>query len=918
MKAIHLQAQGLTSPLGISADSVVLSYHLASGVQGSAQSAYRILAASSPARLSARDGNLWDSGKVLSERCFGIAYAGVPLHSRQQVYWAVMVWDQDDRPCEWSDPACFEIGLDNAADWEGAWIGEGDDTDADQAASPYLAGEFSVDSLQDVVRARAYVSGLGLFVASLNGARLSGTWFDPGESDATQTVYYVAYDILPLLQEGRNVLGLQLGNGQYTGYTVNPVMQLPDGTLSPHHRYQKNDSCYVKPGICGRKKALAQVEAEYRDGTQKTLLVTDEGWRLHSSPVTFQNWYGGEDYDATLEVDGWDIPGTDRTAWQAARRMAAPPGRLTAREYPPIIVSGEQEAASVTRLDDGHYLVDFGTNGAGVPVLRLHGTDASMRGMQITMDPAEILLPDSSGVDQRSCTQSWSEKYECVIRDSYRIRGTGRECYAPLFCYHGFRYLEVRGFPGEADISNFAVRRLRAGNDRRGTFKTSDERVNRVCEITERSIESNMFFSFTDCPQIEKLGWIETSHLMFRSLAAGYDIRAWVKKILHDIRDAQLDKRRGDPMDPESDGFVPGIIPEFYRIGGLYRDLNWNGACVFTPWEYYQWYGDLSVLEQAWPVMERYLAYLAGQEENGLITAAHAQMGEWGEYGEHTPVVLVESCAYYRMHRIMAEAAQLLNRHDAAMEHARKAAAVQEAFHRHPECYQADTGIYGTGSQAGYGCALFSGIVPEAEVPHVAERLAEAVRHNGCHLTSGEVGLRQVFASLTAQGYDDVVWQMVMNPTPPSYRCFVDDGLTTLPEYWNYEELWYGMVRSRNHAMMGHVREWMSSSLLGLRQVKPAWQEVVIAPYAPEGMTFAEGSVYTPYGDLSVRWQRKDHATLSICATVPPGIRIRYCSLENSKPQPRAASSGVWTWDAPADRRAIPKDCFGTDGQRMG
>ena len=196
--------------------------------------------------------------------------------------------------------------------------------------------------------------------------------------------------------------------------------------------------------------------------------------------------------------------------------------------------------------------------------------------------------------------------------------------------------------------------------------------------------------------------------------------------------------------------------------------------------------------------------------------------------------------------------------------------------------------------------------MPETEVSHAAAQLAEAVERNGCHLTSGEVGLKQVLTALAEHGYDDVAWRMVMNPTPPSYRFFVDEGLTTLPEYWNYEELWHGMVRSRNHAMMGHVREWMSCSLLGMRQVKPAWQEVVIAPYAPEGMTFAEGSICTPYGDLSVRWQRRDDAALTVRAEVPPGMRIRYSRLENGEVHSCTAPSGVWSWDAPADRRADP------------
>ena len=876
VRAIDLRAQGLTNPLGIGAEPMTLSYHLDSGEY---QTAYRVLAASSPERLASGEIDLWDSGKIPSEACYGIVWGGNPLPSRQRVHWKVMLWDQDGLPGPWSEPAVFEVGL-NPADWQAKWIGEGEDSCVDHVASPYLVGDFLLEHPEEIVSARAYVSGLGLFIASINGQRLSDTWFDPGESDATRTVYYVTYDILPFLRDGVNTMGLQLGNGQYTGYTVSPVMQLPDGSPSPYRRYQKNDSAYVKPGICGPKKAIVQLEALYRDGTRQTLLVSDERWRVHASPIVFQNWYSGEDYDATLEIAGWDQPGTDHSDWPPAQVMNAPAGTMAARAFPPIVTCEETEAASVTRLGDGHYLVDMGTNGAGVPVLRLNGTDASVRGQWVTMEPAELLLPDGRGVDQRSCTQSWSERYGCAILDAYRLRGSGQEVYEPRFCYHGFRYLEVRGFPGEASVHNFAVKRLRAGNEKRGAFRTSDETVNRICEIADRSIESNMFFSFTDCPQIEKLGWIETSHLMFRSLAAGYDIRAWMKKILHDIADAQ-----------EDSGFVPAIIPEFYRIGGLYRDLNWNGACVFTPWAYYQWYGDTSVLTQAWPVMERYLAHLADQEEGGLIPTSYAQMGEWGEYGEHTPMILVENCAYYRMQRIMAQTAALLGKPETALRYAQKAETVQAAFHQHAECYQADTGIYGTGSQASYGCALYSGIVPEEGIRAATERLVQAVERNGHHLTSGEVGLKQVFSALAAQGRSDVVWRMVMNPTAPSYRVFIDRGLTTLPEYWNYEEPWYGMARSRNHAMMGHVREWLSCSLLGIRQLQPGWREVEITPYAPEGMTFAEGSVYTPYGDLAVRWERKDEGTLLLRATVPPGIRLKRHQTH--------VAAGTWVWEEP-------------------
>lgn len=875
MHAIDLRTQGSIDPWGIECSDVILSYRLASDTAGDIQTGYRIQAASSLSRLAAGECDLWDSGFVASERCFGIRY-GAPLASRQVVFWRVQVWDKQGMPSHWSAPARFEVGLTDAADWAGCWIGEGDV--ADHVRSPYFAAEFEAEAIHSMVAARAYISGLGMFYASVNGEPLADTRFDPGESDATRTVYYVTYDILPLLKEGTNAIGLQLGNGQYTGFTLDPVMQQPDGSPSPHGRYQKNDSCHLKAGLCGAKKALVQIEALYRNGERRVLLVSDEHWRMHASPVIFQNWYGGEDHDATLEVAGWNMPGTDRSTWQHVHRVQAPSGRLTAREFPPIVVCETLQARSVVKLGEGHYLVDMGANGAGVPVLSLKHTDASMRGQWITMKPAEMIDEATGGVDQRSCTQSLSQALGCVVQDAYRICGSGQEHFEPMFCYHGFQYLEVSGFPGEATVENFAMKRLRAGNEKCGTFRTSNEAVDQICAMTDRSIESNMFFSFTDCPQIEKLGWIETSHLMFRSLAAGYDVNAWMKKILRDIRDAQLDKQFGDITDSEDSGFVPAIIPEFYRIRGLYWDLNWNGACVFTPWEHYQWYGDTSVLAQCYPVMTRYLRYLATRETGGLIDPQFAQMGEWGEYGEHTPVILVENCAYYRMLRIASQTAALLGKTEDAANYAHKADRVRQAFHAHPDCYCPESGVYGTGSQASYGCALFSQIVPEHDTVAVVDRLVQTIADNGHHLTSGEVGLKQVFSALAAHGRNDVVWKMVMNETPPSYRYFVDRGMTTLPEYWNCDEPWFGMVRSRNHAMMGHVREWLSCSLLGIRQLAPAWQAVAIEPFIPEGMTHAEGSVHTPYGLLSVRWSLDAEKQLHICIQTPPGIRVS-CSI---------------------------------------
>lgn len=880
MKAVDLCVQGLTEPLGIGTRCPVFSYTLQAEGADQCQTAWQILVSEYPKQLEEGCAELWDSGWQEGHECFGIRYAGKALASRQKLYWKVRVWDQDGHCSDWSEPSFWEMGLLEQTDWKGCWIGRGEDQTEHLSDVPVLMQQFDLDDPEEIQSVRAYISGLGLFYAFLNDMPLSDAFFEPGESDATKSVYYVTYDLGAFVRKGRNTFTIWLGNGQYSGYSIHPVMVLEDGSRAPEGRYQKNDSCHIKAGLCGKKKALVQIEVLRKDGSRQIAAASGTDWLLGSGPTIFQNWYGGEDYDA----------GTVTEEWIPAKQMDAPRGRMTARECQPILPYERIPAASVTKLPNGNYLVDMGTNGAGVPELYLEHTEESMRGRWIYLYPAEVCKEDGSGVDQQSCTQSWNERYDCEIRDSYRIAGTGTERWHPRFCYHGFRYLEVEGFPYEPTCSSFSCLRMRAAAPKRGSFRSSNEIVNGITTITERSIASNMFWSFTDCPQIEKLGWIETSHLMFRSVAAVHDIRAWMKKIIHDICDAQLDEKLDAQDEMEEEGFVPGIIPEFYRIKGLYRDPNWNGACVMTPWEHYQYYKDVSVLEEAFPVMERYLAYLSRHLVNGVLDG-YAQMGEWGEFGEHTPTVLVATCAYYRMLCIAAKSAEILHEGEKQKQYEAQAEQVRCDFHRHPECYDAKSRRYGTGSQASWGCAVFSGIAKGEQKEWAVEQLAQTVAASGYHLTSGEVGLRQVFSALAENGRSDVVYRMIMNETAPSYRFFIDQGLTTLPEYWNYEELWHGMVRSRNHAMMGHVREWLLCYLLGIAPEKAGWETIRICPYIPEDMDWAEGSVFTPWGEVWLRWEKQD-GQIWIEANIPAGMTAKITREQKAE----EIGSGKYRW----------------------
>lgn len=875
MKAERLRVQNLDCPIGITTKRPVFSYWLSgsrSMVESwQGQNAFRLLAASSMELLNKDCGDLWDSGIKKQKEVFGIRYDGKRLESRQRVYWKVKVWNETEVESDWSEAAFFEMGLLEKADWKGVWIGQGDDWTGNKSVAPEFVCDFSVENIEQIEAARLYISGLGIFYGFLNGEELADTLFEPGESDAGRSVYYVTYDITKLLCEGENTLGVLLGNGQYCGFLENPVMAGKDGTPIAPHRYQKNDGAFVKPGISGNKKLIAQVELLYKNGARKLSAVSDESWLWKESPVVFQNWYGGEDYDACKEEENWNLSCGERAGWKQAERMQPPKGRLAGREFIPVKIMEKQLPKSVSRLVNGNWLVDMGRNGAGFPEICLDTTEAQ-RGIWIKMYPAELVKADMGGVDQSSCTQSWNKRYQCVIQDSYCVKGCGREVWHPRFCYHGFQYLEIEGWPGDLAKENLRYCIVRAANKKNGEFFSDNDILNQVNTMIEHSMESNMFHAFTDCPQIEKLGWIETSHLMFRSLAGTYDVSHWMRKILHDIADSQHDREQAELPGNEPEGFVPAIIPEYQRIGGLYRDPNWNGACIFTPWEYYQYYGDKTVLYDMYPIMKKYLGYLTNYVTEGILDN-YAQMGEWGQLNENTPAVLVATCAYYRMLGIAAKTAEITGYKEDMQEYIKAAKETKQAFHKHPSCYNEVLGVYGNGSQASYGCVLFSGLVPEEWEQEIVDKLVEAVRIKDYHLTSGEVGLKQVFLALAEHGRNDVVYRMIMNETAPSYRVFAERGFTTLPEYWNCDELWNGMERSRNHAMMGHAREWIICGLLGIRLLEPGFGKIRVDPYLPPDMKEIRGSITCPYGKISVKCRRRREG-VEFEVSVPIGVEV--------------------------------------------
>jgi alpha-L-rhamnosidase len=717
------------------------------------------------------------------------------------------------------------------------------------AALPLFARDFTVN--RRVSAARLYITGVGVYDATLNGRPVSAAVLEPPNTDVHHRLVASTYDVTSLLRQGGNRIGAALGTGTFD------VNKTPDDTK----RYQKFDAQNGPPRL------MAQLEIRYADGSRQTV-ATDGSWRTTLGPTTFSNWYGGEDYDARRAQAGWDTPGTALTGWDAARVTGTPvPGaRVEGRTAPPIEPVQTLKPIAITEPQPGTYVFDFGVNAAGWPQLRADGP----AGTRIQMWPAEKLKSDGT------ITQA---TFIGPVHDTLTLDGKGPQVWHPRFMYHGFRYLQVTGLTSKpvADDARSIV--LRTVNDAVGSFSSSNDLVNKIHGIIDRAIQSNMYSVLTDCPHREKLGWLEQDNLVFGSVAAGYDVEAYYRKILQDVADAQL-----------PDGMVPDVAPEYAEYSewdtGYRDDANWGGTLIRAPWLMYRTYGDTETMRRYYPNMRRYLDYLTSRSSGGLLPTG---LGDWIALDTTTPREYVGSIAYAQLAGNLADIATVLGEKSDAQRYRALADRVGAAINA--KYLDADAHTYATGSQAADALALQIGIVPRDQHAAVLAHLIASIRAKDDHLTVGEIGLPAVIDVLSAAGRDDVVYDLASQTTAPSYGAQVLSGSTSLGEAWD------GMAgdSSQNHFMLGAIDAWFTGHLAGIQQTADSigYRHLRIAPAAVGDLTHAAGAYRTPYGQVRTDWTKKgDHVDLTV--TVPPGSTAEV-HVPGSD-QVHNVGSGTWTF----------------------
>ena len=826
-RVTDLRCEFSVDPLGIDVAQPRLFWCVASDERGQRQTAWQVLAASSPQVLAQDRGDLWDSGRVSSDETTSIPYRGAPLASSQRVYWKVRAWDRDGLETSWSASATWTMGLLAPTDWRGEWIAAPGATE-----SLLLRHEFSVKP--GLRRAVVHVCGLGQYELRFNGENAGEDLLTPGWTDYDRTTLYDTRDVTALLHEGTNAVGIVLGNGMYN--------------VTRRNRYAKFT------GSFGALRAILHLRLEYANGTVE-FVGTDPTWRTLAGPLTFNNIYGGEDYDARLEPAGWTRPGFDDRAWPQAVPLIHMGNTLRGHSASaePLRVIEMRQPIAKRAFPDGTVVYDLGQNASYMPRLRVSGP----AGSSVRLTPAEVVNPDGtinrSTMGGTSRGSSWWQ---------YTKATEGEETWFPKFFYCGCRYLKAEFFPADEgkDLPRIeavkgAIVHSSAGPV--GRFATSNDRLNRIRDLVRWAQRSNMVSVLTDCPHREKLGWLEQYHLNGPALRYEFDVARIFTKGMHDMADAQTE-----------DGLVPTTAPEFAKFKGSFRAATeWGSAFILVPWQQYQFTGDLDLLRTHYDAMKRYFSYLESRATNDVVSEG---LGDWYDLGpkkpgpaQLTPPPVTATAFYFYDATILSRTAALLGRVEDGKRFAARAERIRNSYNRH--FFNRDTGSYATGSQCANALPLVMNIVKPADRSRVLAALVRDIKQHDYAITAGDVGFRYLLQALSQGGRSDLIYRMINQDEKPGYGYQLKKGATSLTESWDAN-----LNSSHSHFMLGQITEWFYKDLAGIDcdPTGPGFKKIILHPQPVGDLKWVEASYDSVRGPIAVRWERNGEEFV-LRATIP-------------------------------------------------
>lgn len=840
IRVTNLQCEMLNNPEGIDVVQPRLGWQIKSDVNDLKQAGYQIMVASTLENLNTNKADLWDSGKVESNESVNIIYNGKKLGDRQNAFWKVTVFTNKGE-IKSVENAHFSIGILTYADWKSTrWIGYEKLSKVDSVSqysrlsARYLRKEINLK--KQVKSAKVYFMGMGLYELYINGNKIGDQVLAPVPTDYTKNVKYNVFDVTSQLKDGKNMLGTILGNGRFFA--------------------MRQDYKPYKIKSFGFPKMAMQLFVEYTDGTSE-IIRTDDTWKLTTDgPILSNNEYDGEEYDARKEMKGWNTTNFDDKNWINARYVQEPGGFYEAQMTPNMKIMGEVKPISIKATAKGTYILDMGQNMVGWLQLKVKGKS----GDQITMKFAESLQADGS-------------LYIANLRDAkttdvYTLKGEGEEIWEPRFIFHGFRFVEISGFPTKPTLDNFVGKVVYDDMKTTGTFESSDATMNQIFKNAWWGISGNYKGMPIDCPQRnERQPWLGDRTTGAYGESFLFDNQTLYAKWLDDIKYSQT-----------QDGGLPDVAPAFWRYYG--DNVTWPGTYITVADMLYQQFADKEVIKKQYPSMKKWIMYM---EENYLQNDLmdKDKYGDWCVPPESLELIrskdpsrltdgqLLSSAFYYQLLNIMKKFAKIANADADIAHYDDLTTRIKKAFNA--KYLNTATNSYANNTVTANVLPLAFGMVPENLIDKVFQNMVHEVEvtKNG-HISTGVIGTQFLMRTLTNFGRGDLAYKLASNKTYPSWGYMVENGATTIWELWNGNTA-DPTMNSQNHVMLlGDLLIWYYENMAGIKSdpETPGFKQIIMKPDFNAGLTYVNASYESIYGLIKSDW-KKNKNTLEWKITIP-------------------------------------------------
>jgi alpha-L-rhamnosidase len=696
----------------------------------------------------------------------------------------------------------------------------------------YLRKDFSVE--KKIARATVSFCGLGLSELYLNGQKVGDAVLSPAFAQYDKREFYVTYDVTKNLQRGANALGMILGNGRF---------------------YADRSKVYAGTVSFGWPKLLLNLHLEFADGSTQEI-VSDESWQITTNgPIRANNDYDGEEHDARMELDDWSKadykkhptsniqhPTSKETEWHPAQIVSAPGGVLSAQMQEPIRVTETLKPVSANEIKPGVFIFDLGQNMAGWCRLRVSGK----AGTQVTLRHAETLKPDGS-------------LYMANLRgaeatDIYTIRGTGKmETWEPRFVTHGFRYVEVTGFPGQPDLNSIEGRVVNDDLPVAGNFLCSNDLINRIYTNIVWGTRGNYRSIPTDCPQRdERQGWLGDRSEECKGEAYLFDISALYAKWRQDMADAQ-----------RPNGVIPDVAPAFWPI---YSDnVTWPSSAIIIPSALERQFGDTGSIGKNYAGAKLWMEHILTLATNNIISKD--SYGDWcvppeephlihsKDPARQTDKALLATSYYYYDLCLMEKYATQLGKTDDAARWKILAEDFKAAFN--DKFLDREKGQYSNGTQTSCVLPLAFGLVPDDMRAKIFAHLVDKIENETHgHIGTGLIGGQYLNRVLSDNGRADLCYTIASQKDYPSWGYMVEQGATTIWELWNGNTA-DPTMNSGNHVMLiGDLVVWFYEYLAGIAPASPGFKTIVMKPMPVGDLKFVKATHNSPYGLISSEWHR--------------------------------------------------------------